>query len=93
MILTTDAYFKRRFKRLIKKNHQLQDQILEVLELLGDNPFNQALKSHKLRGKLDGFWSCLVAKDCLIIFAFKKDATTGDNLIVLVDIGSHDEVY
>ena len=50
MILTTDAYFKRRFKRLIKKNHQLQDQILEVLELLGDNPFNQALKSHKLRG-------------------------------------------
>jgi mRNA-degrading endonuclease YafQ of YafQ-DinJ toxin-antitoxin module len=22
-----------------------------------------------------------------------KDATTGDNLIVLVDIGSHDEVY
>ena len=93
MILTTDAYFKRRFKRLIKKNNQLQDQILEVLELLGDNPFNPALKSHKLRGKLNGLSSCLVAKDCLIIFAFKKDSTTGDNLIVLIDIGSHDEVY
>jgi mRNA interferase YafQ len=54
MILTTDPSFKRSFKRLIKKNQQLQDQILEVLELLGDNPFNPALKSHKLTGKLDG---------------------------------------
>ena len=28
-----------------------------------------------------------------IIFAFRKDPLTEDNLIVLVDIGSHDEVY
>jgi mRNA-degrading endonuclease YafQ of YafQ-DinJ toxin-antitoxin module len=32
MILTTDASFKRSFKRLVKKNPQLQDKILsEVL--------------------------------------------------------------
>jgi len=93
MILTTDPCFKRRFKRLIKKNQQLQDQILEVLELLGDDPFNPALKSHKLTGKLNGLWSCSVAYDCRIIFAFKKDATTGDDLILLIDIESHDEVY
>ena len=93
MILTSDPCFKRRFKRLIKKNYQLQDQILEVLRLLGDDPFNPALKSHKLTGKLDGLWSCSVAYDCRIIFAFKNDSTTGDDLIVLVDIGSHDEVY
>ncbi len=93
MILTTEPCFKRRFKRLIKKNQQLQDQILEVLELLSDDPFNPALKSHKLTGKLDGLWSCSVAYDCRIIFAFKKDAITDDDLIVLVDIGSHDEVY
>ncbi|MCC3408791.1 MAG: type II toxin-antitoxin system mRNA interferase toxin, RelE/StbE family [Microcoleus sp. PH2017_10_PVI_O_A] len=93
MILTTAPSFKRSLKRLIKKNQQLQDQILEVLELLGDDPFNPVLKSHKLTGKLDGLWSCSVAYDCRIIFAFKKDSTTGDDLIVLVDIGSHDEVY
>ena len=57
MILTTDPSFRRSFKRLIKRNQKLQDQILEVLELLGDNPFNPALKSHKLTGKLDGLWS------------------------------------
>jgi mRNA interferase YafQ len=93
MILTTDKKFKRSFKRLIKKNPQLQDKILEVLELLGDDPFTPSLKSHKLTGQLQDLWSCLVTYDCRIIFAFKKDSLTGDDLIVLVDIGSHDEVY
>ena len=92
MILTNEPCFKRRFKRL-KKNHQLQCQISEVLRLLGNDPFNPSLKSHKLTGKLDGLWSCSVAYDCRIIFDFKKKSTTGDDLIVLVDIGSHDEVY
>jgi mRNA interferase YafQ len=93
MILTTDPSFKRSFKRLTRKNSQLQDKILEVLELLSKDPFAPSLKSHKLAGKLDGLWSCSVAYDCRIIFAFRKDTTTGEDLIVLVDIGSHDEVY
>jgi mRNA interferase YafQ len=93
MILTTDKKFKRSFKRLIKKNPQLQDKILAVLELLGNDPFTMSLKSHKLTGQLDGLWCCSVVYDCRIIFAFKKDTITGDDLIILVDIGSHDEVY
>ena len=39
MILTTDTKFKKNFKRLIKKNPQLQVKILAVLELLSDDPF------------------------------------------------------
>jgi mRNA interferase YafQ len=93
MILTTDERFKRSFKRLLKKNPQLQDKILAVLELLGNDPFTPSLKSHKLTGQLQGLWSCSVAYDCRIIFAFKKDSVTEENLIVLIDIGSHDEVY
>jgi mRNA interferase YafQ len=93
MILTTDPSFKRSFKRLTRKNPQLQDKILEVLELLSIDPFVPSLKSHKLAGKLDGLWSCSVAYDCRIIFALRTDTTNGEILIVLVDIGSHDEVY
>ena len=93
MILTTDPSFKRSFKRLTRKNPQLQGKILDVLELLSKDPFTPSLKSHKLAGKLDGLWSCSVAYDCRIIFAFSKDSITEEDLIVLVDIGSHDEVY
>ncbi|MCT7952966.1 type II toxin-antitoxin system mRNA interferase toxin, RelE/StbE family [Ancylothrix sp. C2] len=93
MILTTDASFKRAFKRLVKKNPQLQDKILAVLELLGNDPFHPSLKSHKLTGQLEGLWSCSVSYDCRVIFAFKKEIETDNDLIVLIDIGSHDEVY
>ncbi|MEM7770819.1 MAG: type II toxin-antitoxin system mRNA interferase toxin, RelE/StbE family [Cyanobacteria bacterium P01_A01_bin.37] len=93
MILTTDSKFKRGFKRLVKKNPQLQDKILATLEMLSNDPFTPSLKSHKLTGKLEGLWACSVAYDCRIVFAFKQDLETGEDLIVLVDIGSHDEVY
>lgn len=93
MILTVDSKFKRNFKRLVKKNPQLQDKILAVLEALSNDPFTPVLKSHKLTGQLEGLWACSVAYDCRIIFAFKEDPQTGEELIVLVDIGSHDEVY
>lgn len=73
MILATETGFKKSFKKLIKKNPQLQDKILTVIALLGKDPFALSLKSHKLTGQLDGLWSCTVNYDCRIIFAFKKD--------------------
>lgn len=93
MILTTDSKFKKNFRRLIKKNPQLKSKILAVLELLSNDPFTPSLKSHKLTGQLEGLWSCSVTYDCRIIFAFRKDSITAEDLIVLIDIGSHDEVY
>ena len=40
-----------------------------------------------------GLWACYVEYDCRIVFTFEKDPDTEKKLIVLVDIGSHDEVY
>lgn len=72
MILTTDASFKRAFKRLVKKNPQLQDKILGVLELLGNDPFHPSLKSHKLTGQLEGLWACSVTYDCRVILLLRR---------------------
>lgn len=52
-----------------------------------------SIKSHKLTGTLEGYWSCSVSYDCRIIFTFSQDMESEETLIVLVDIGSHDEVY
>jgi mRNA interferase YafQ len=93
MIVKTEPSFKRSFKKLIKKNPQLQDKILETLNLLTIDPFTPSLKSHKLTGQLDGWWSCSVSYDCRIIFGLTEDAATGEGVIVLFDLGSHDEVY
>ena len=85
--------FKRALKRIIRKNPQLQERISEVLELLASDYLNPVLKSHKLSGQLDGLWACSVAYDCRIIYTLQQDSDTQEEMIVVIDIGSHDEVY
>jgi addiction module RelE/StbE family toxin len=85
--------FKRGFKKATRNKVPLQDKIFSVLEKLCINPFDEKLKTHKLHGKLMGLWACHVEYDCRIVFAFEKDPDSGDDLIVLIDVGKHDEVY
>ncbi len=85
--------FKRSFKKLIKKKPQLKNRIFDVLRLLAKDPFTPSLKSHKLSGKLEGLWSCSVAYDCRIIFSFSEEGEFLEIIILLIDIGSHDQVY
>ncbi len=85
--------FKRSFRKITKKNPQLKNQIVKVLRLLADDPFTPSLKSHKLTGNLAGLWSCTVAFNCRIIFNFSDDNNLLEMVILLVDIGSHDEAY
>ncbi|HAO11624.1 MAG TPA: type II toxin-antitoxin system mRNA interferase toxin, RelE/StbE family [Planktothrix sp. UBA8407] len=85
--------FKRGVKKLIKKNPQLQQKIIDVLKILAGDPFTSSLKSHKLTGNLDRLWACWVTYDCRIIFEFSEDQELAERVIFLIDIGSHDEVY
>jgi mRNA-degrading endonuclease YafQ of YafQ-DinJ toxin-antitoxin module len=62
-------------------------------QLARHDPTLPALKTHKLRGQLAGSWACWVEYDCRIIFTFEADPSGGEDMIVLVDIGTHDEVY
>jgi mRNA interferase YafQ len=78
--------FKRAFRKITKKNPQLKEQIVEVLILLAEDPFIPSLK-------LEGLWSCSVAYDCRIIFNFAQDEQVLEIFILLIDIGTHDEVY
>ena len=64
-----------------------------MLEMLSREPFDPALKTHKLHGKLIGLWTCQVEYDCRVVFTFEKEPDSKKDLIVLVDIGKHDEVY
>jgi addiction module RelE/StbE family toxin len=91
--LAWDTSFRRAFKRRTRKDPALQDRILAVLAQMADDPFHPALRSHKLSGQLKGLWACWVEYDCRIVFAFEPDPNTGEEIIVLIDLGSHDEVY
>lgn len=91
--LTWDTSFRRAFKRRTRNNLPLRDRIFQVLEQLAKNPFHPKLKTHKLSGQLSGLCSCWVEYDCRIVFAFEPDRDNGEEMIVLIDLGRHDEVY
>ena len=85
--------FRRGFKKAARNNQVLQSKIFSTLEKLCFDPFTPELKTHKLHGKLIGLWACQVEYDCRIVFTFEKEPGKEKDLIVLVDIGKHDEVY
>jgi addiction module RelE/StbE family toxin len=61
MKIVWDNRFKRAFRKIIKKNPEMSDRIINVLNLLSNDPLTPSLKSHKLTGSLEGLWSCSVA--------------------------------
>jgi addiction module RelE/StbE family toxin len=85
--------FERAFKKATKHKPFLHNQIFSTLELLASNPFHPLLDTHKLKGKLEGLWACSVAYDCRIVFELVREKSRNDEVILLVDIGTHEEVY
>jgi mRNA interferase YafQ len=91
--LVWESSFRKAFKRATRRAPDLSDKVFRTLQRLVENPSDPVLKTHKLSGRLSGLWACWVEYDCRIVFAFKPDPAGQEQLILLVDIGTHDEVY
>ncbi|MBW4481162.1 MAG: type II toxin-antitoxin system mRNA interferase toxin, RelE/StbE family [Tildeniella torsiva UHER 1998/13D] len=84
---------QRAFKRLVKRNPQLKQTIRQTLELLVRDPFEPSLRTHKLSGSLEDVWSCSIDYKLRILFEFVDDPEMDEQAILLLNLGSHDEVY
>ena len=84
--------FVRALSKVIKRYPNTREDIGKTLRLLSADPFLPQLESHKLKGELSGSWACSVGYDLRIVFDFVKSSTGEDN-ILLLEIGSHEEVY
>jgi len=83
----------RAHKRAVKKNPSLRDDIETTLGLLKENPFAPQLATHKLHGPFADSWGCSVRYDLRIVFDFVRSEGKAEDDILLVTIGTHDEVY
>lgn len=91
--LLFDESFRRALKKRCKNRPELQAKVSETLSLLEADPFIPSLKTHKLQGELKGLWACSVEYDFRIVFRFEALDETEEEAIVLIDVGTHDEVY
>ncbi len=91
--LVLSPKFKRAYRKFVKRNSNLQERIEETLVQMQLDVFAADLGTHKLEGKLVGLRACSCGYDCRIVFSIEKDEETEQEVIVLLDVGTHDEVY
>lgn len=83
------ARFTRAAERFIKQHPDLQRKFAQTLRDLEQDPFHPHLKCHPLSGKLKGMHAIRLTEGyriTLTIFVTERE-------ILLLDIGSHDQVY
>ena len=89
--LLRSSAFVRAAKRHVKKRPAVAQDLQQALELLAEDAFDPRLKTHKLRGDLEGSWACSAGYDLRILFEFVQHE--GAEAISLQTLGTHDEVY
>lgn len=80
--------FKRAFKNRIAGRKPMEKKFWKRVEIFKADPHDVRLRTHKLSGELQEFWSFSIEYDVRVVFQF-----AAQNRTVFLDIGSHDEVY
>ncbi len=89
--LLRSTAFLRRSRRLEKKHPDAIADVEAAIALLEADAFDPRLKTHKLTGNLDGVWACSADYDLRLLFDFVQQ--DGAESILLLSIGTHNEVY
>jgi addiction module RelE/StbE family toxin len=90
--LVVTPKFKRAFRKFVRRDARLQKRIEDTLVQMEKDVFVISLGTHKLSGTLEGLRACSCGYDCRIVFSIEQDPA-GREVIVLLDSGTHDEVY
>lgn len=75
--------FRKAYKKLPRNIQEIADR---KDALFRSDPFQRNLRTHKLRGPLEGLWSFWVTRDYRVLFEFIKDGA------IFYDVGTH-EIY
>ncbi len=89
-LLRTTTFVKAA-RRLVRKKPGNAADLRETLQILSENAFHPLLRTHKLKGKLAGTYACSAGFDLRIIFELVTHQ--GEEAILLLTVGTHEEVY
>ncbi len=79
--------FKRSFKKLKLTDDEESNYIEIIYKLLNDEELEAKYKDHPLKGNLKEFRECHIKPDLLLMYRIN------DDVLELVDIGSHSELF
>ena len=87
--LVATSHFERRLARFRRAHPELRERLARVLRDLEADPFQPRLRLHPLKGELAG----LHAVSITYTYRLTLTLRVMEQEIILLDIGSHDEVY
>lgn len=87
--LVATQHFERRAAKFLRKHPDLKTVLRETLGQLRQDPFQPSLKLHGLTGVFAGVQAVSLTYAYRLTLILKVT----EREIVLLDIGSHDEVY
>jgi len=87
--LIATQHFERRARKFLRKHPDLRSTLRDTLDDLSRDPFQPKLKLHPLSGDLAGVQAVSLTYSYRL--ALMVRVTEGE--IVLLNIGTHDEVY
>ena len=76
-------------KKFLRKHPDLRGRFTILIDGLRDDPFQPHLKLHSLGGKLEGIFAVSITHSYQLTLTLKIT----EKEIILLDIGSHDDVY
>ncbi len=75
------------------KSLSVRKSVEHTIRLLTTDPFHHSLHSFRLQKLFEGTWACSPAKNLKIIFELAQHPESGEAEILLLAVGTHDEVY
>jgi mRNA-degrading endonuclease YafQ of YafQ-DinJ toxin-antitoxin module len=87
-VVTSDQ-FLRQARKSFRKHPGLKERFAKIVQDLQDDPFKPRLSLHPLSGKLAG----LHAVSLTYSYRITLTLMLTEKEVVLLDIGSHDDVY
>lgn len=88
-LLVPTSRFERRLDSFRRKYPQLRGRVARVLRDIEEDPFQPHLQTHPLHGTLAGSHGVSVTRDYRVVITIRIT----EREILLLDIGTHDDVY
>jgi mRNA-degrading endonuclease YafQ of YafQ-DinJ toxin-antitoxin module len=87
--LITTQHFERRARKFLRKHPDLRQALRDTLDDLSRDPLQAKLKLHPLSGNLAGVQAVSLNYSYRLTLLLRVT----EQEVVLLDIGTHDEVY
>ncbi len=71
--LIKSSHFSKKASKLLKSHPKFISIFQQTLTALSENPFSNQLRTHRLRGQLEGSFACSLTYEFRIIFKILDD--------------------